>query len=137
MAIRNIVKKGDDILRKKCKPVEEFNEKLWELLDDMKETLEDANGAGLAAPQVGILRRLAIIHVEGEGYIEVINPKILKKSGKKRDVEGCLSCPGQWGYVTRPTKCIVKAQDRNGNWFEKTFVDMGARCSCHEIDHRD
>lgn len=136
MAIRNIVKKGDDILNKNCKPVTEFNEKLWALLDDMHETLRESNGAGLAAPQVGIIRRIALILIEdGEPYLELINPVIIKKTGRQREIEGCLSCPNVFGYVKRPKKCVVKAQDRNGNFFEVSLSDLSCRAACHEIDH--
>ena len=136
MAIRNIVKKGDEILNKNCKPVTEFNEKLWALLDDMHETLRDSNGAGLAAPQVGIIRRIALILIEdGEPYLELINPVIIKKSGRQREIEGCLSCPNVFGYVKRPKKCVVKAQDRNGEFFEVSLSDLSCRAACHEIDH--
>lgn len=136
MAIRNIVKKGDEILNKNCKPVTEFNEKLWALLDDMHETLRDSNGAGLAAPQVGIIRRIALILIEdGEPYLELINPVIIKKTGRQREIEGCLSCPNVFGYVKRPKKCVVKAQDRNGEFFEVSLSDLSCRAACHEIDH--
>lgn len=136
MAIRNIVKKGDDILNKNCKPVTEFNEKLWALLDDMHETLRDSNGAGLAAPQVGIIRRIALILIEdGEPYLELINPVIIKKTGRQREIEGCLSCPNVFGYVKRPKKCVVKAQNRNGEFFEVSLSDLSCRAACHEIDH--
>ncbi|MBQ7959335.1 MAG: peptide deformylase [Oscillospiraceae bacterium] len=136
MAIRNIVKKGDEILNKNCKPVTEFNEKLWALLDDMHETLKESNGAGLAAPQVGIIRRIALILIEdGEPYLELINPVIIKKSGRQREIEGCLSCPNVFGYVKRPKKCVVKAQDRNGKFFEVSLSDLSCRAACHEIDH--
>lgn len=136
MAIRNIVKKGDEILNKNCKPVTEFNEKLWALLDDMHETLRDSNGAGLAAPQVGIIRRIALILIEdGEPYLELINPVIIKKSGRQRGIEGCLSCPNVFGYVKRPKKCVVKAQNRNGEFFEVSLSDLSCRAACHEIDH--
>ncbi|MBQ5314699.1 MAG: peptide deformylase [Oscillospiraceae bacterium] len=136
MAIRNIVKKGDEILNKNCKPVTEFNEKLWALLDDMHETLRDSNGAGLAAPQVGIIRRIALILIEdGEPYLELINPVIIKKSGRQREIEGCLSCPNVFGYVKRPKKCVVKAQNRNGEFFEVSLSDLSCRAACHEIDH--
>lgn len=136
MAIRRIVTEESPILRMVCRPVEHFDEKLAELLDDMAETLYKAQGAGLAAPQVGIRRRVAVIDV-GEGLMEFINPVILKKGGKQRDVEGCLSCPDKWGYVTRPNKCTVRAQDRHGDFFEITLTGLGARCACHEIDHLD
>lgn len=136
MAIRNIVKKGDEILNKNCKPVTEFNEKLWALLEDMHETLKESNGAGLAAPQIGIIRRIALILIEdGEPYLELINPVIIKKSGRQREIEGCLSCPNVFGYVKRPKKCVVKAQDRNGNFFEVSLSDLSCRAACHEIDH--
>lgn len=136
MAIRNIVKKGDEILGKNCKPVTEFNEKLWALLDDMHETLRDSNGAGLAAPQVGIIRRIALILIEdGEPYLELINPVIIKKTGRQREIEGCLSCPNVFGYVKRPKKCVVKAQNRNGEFFEVSLSDLSCRAACHEIDH--
>ncbi len=137
MAIRNIVNKRDDILRKVCKPVEKFDEKLWTLLDDMAETLEKAQGAGLAAPQVGILRRAVIIDA-GEGVCELINPEILEKSEETHKViEGCLSCPGEWGYVIRPIKVKFKAQDRHGNWYEKVVSDLFAQAVCHETEHLD
>ncbi len=134
MAIRTIVKFGEDILDKQCRPVEKFDEKLFELLEDMKETLTDANGAGLAAPQVGILRQICIVDV-GEGPIELINPEIIHTQGEQNGAEGCLSNPGQYGLVKRPMQVTVKAQDRNGNWFEKTGEGLCARAFCHEIDH--
>ena len=138
MAIRKIVTKEDPVLHAKCRPVEKFDDKLHELLDDMAETLYKAQGLGLAAPQVGIRRRIAVIDVqEGDGLIELINPVVTKKSGKQRDVEGCLSCPDQWGYVTRPSKCTVRAQDRNGEFYELKLEGLAARCACHEIDHLD
>lgn len=136
MALRNIVKNGDPILRKIAKPVTKFDERLATLLDDMIETLHKANGVGLAAPQIGILRRVCVIDV-GEGVIEAINPEIIKSAGKQRGIEGCLSCPNQWGYVTRPMKCRLRAQDRNGEFFEIDLKEYGARCACHEIDHLD
>lgn len=136
MALRNIYVDGDPILRKVCRPVEKFDEKLAQLLDDMHETLDKAEGVGLAGPQVGMCRRLFIMHLEDES-IEAINPEIIAKSGKQYVVEGCLSCPDKWGYVTRPTKVTLKAQDRNGNWYEKEFEDLGAQCVCHENAHLD
>lgn len=136
MAIRNIVKKGDEVLYKKCRNVENFDEKLHTILDDMKETLAKANGVGLAAPQVGIMRRYCIIDVE-EGFFELINPEIISKSGKQRDVEGCLSCPDDWGYVTRPNKVKFKAQNRFGEWYEVECEGLFARAVCHETDHLD
>ncbi len=134
MAIRKIVTKENPVLHSKCKPVERFDKKLWELLDDMAETLHEAQGVGLAAPQVGILRRVVVIE-SSQGLIELINPVIVKKSGKQRDVEGCLSCPDQWGYVTRPNKCTVKAQNRNGEFFTLSLEGLDCRCACHEVDH--
>ena len=135
MAIRNIVIKGDDILRKVCKPVEKFDQKLWTMLDDMAETLKLANGVGLAAPQIGVLRRAVIIDA-GEGLFELINPVILEQSKEtQRPLEGCLSCPNEWGYVTRPKTVKFKAQDRNGNWYEKEVSDLFAQAVCHELAH--
>lgn len=136
MAIRRIVTKEDNILHVVCKPVEVFDEKLAQLLDDMHETLEKAQGLGLAAPQVGIRRRVVLVDT-GEEILEFINPVILKKSGKQRDIEGCLSCPNEWGYVVRPNKCKVRAQDRNGEFYEVTLTELACRCACHEIDHLD
>ena len=138
MAIRKIVKKGDSVLSKTCRPVEKFDSKLHKLLDDMKETLIDANGAGLAAPHVAILRRVCIVDVGDEdGVIELINPKIIAKSGMQRTEEGCLSCPGIWGYTERPMYVTVRAFDRFGNQFEKTAEGLKAKAFCHEIDHLD
>ena len=136
MAIRKILTQEDETLHAVCKPVEVFDEKLAQLLDDMHETLEKAQGVGLAAPQVNIRRRLFIMHLDDE-KIEAINPEIIKVKGKQRVLEGCLSCPDQWGYVTRPMKCKFKAQDRNGEWYEMTLTDLGAQCVCHENDHLD
>lgn len=136
MALRKIVTKGDPILEKVCKPVEVFDEKLSKLLDDMAETLEKAQGVGLAAPQVGFLKRLFIMNL-GEGVIECINPEIVKESGKQKVMEGCLSCPDQWGYVVRPAKVKLKAQDRNGKFFTLTLTELGAQCASHENDHLD
>lgn len=138
MAIRNIVKKGDSVLEKKCRPVEKFDEKLAQLLDDMTATLKKAGGVGLAAPQVGILRRVFIMILEEDGpVIEAVNPEIVKTSGKVRDVEGCLSVPNLWGYVTRPKAVTLRAYDRSGKQFEMKLRDLGARCACHESDHLD
>lgn len=137
MAKRRIVILGeDDVLRKKCRRVERFDDKLAALLDDMAETMYDANGAGLAAPQVGILRRVVTIDV-GEGLIELVNPEIIDAAGKKVDVEGCLSVPGKAGMVERPERVTVRAQDRRGETFEITGVEMLAKCLCHELDHLD
>ncbi|MCI6823859.1 MAG: peptide deformylase [Ruminococcus bromii] len=134
MAIRNIVKDGDSILNKKCRPVEKFDSKLADLLDDMAETMHLANGVGLAAPQVGILRRIVVIDV-GDGVIELINPQIISFSGEQEGVEGCLSFPGEWGITKRPQYVKVKAFDRNGNEFTKDGKDLLAKAFCHEIDH--
>lgn len=138
MALREIVKYGDDILRKKCRPVTAFDEKLWTLLEDMKETLAEAQGAGLAAPQVGMLRRICIIDVrDGKGVYELINPEIVSVEGTQCGNEGCLSLPGEWQEVERPAKVTVKAQDRNGNEFTLTGEGLLARAICHETDHLD
>lgn len=136
MAIRNIVTEGDPVLAKVCKPVTEFNEKLWSLLDDMAETMRKADGVGLAAPQVGVLRRLFVMDV-GDGLIEAINPEIIDAKGKQEETEGCLSCPGEYGVTTRPRTVKLKAQDRNGKWFIIKADDLKARCICHENDHLD
>ena len=138
MAIRNIVKEGDAVLQKKCRPVEKYDEKLAQMLDDMTDTLRKAGGVGLAAPQVGILRRAFIMILEEDGdVIEAVNPEIVKTSGKARDVEGCLSVPNQWGYVTRPKTVVLRAYNRKGEQYELKLKDLGARCACHENDHLD
>ncbi len=134
MAIRNVVTKEDEVLRKKCRQVEKFDERLWELLDDMAETMYQNDGVGLAAPQVGILRRIVVIDT-GEGLIELVNPVIIASSGKQEEYEGCLSCPGEYGIVKRPKKVTVKAQNRHGEFFTKDGEDLLARAFCHEIDH--
>ena len=136
MALRNIVKEGDAVLNKKCRPVTKFDGKLAMLLEDMAETMHDANGVGLAAPQVGILRRIAVIDI-GEGVIELVNPQIIAFSGKQEGNEGCLSFPGQWGIVKRPNYVKVKAQDRNGEEFTIEGRELLARAFCHELDHLD
>ena len=137
MAIRNIVKVGDDILNKKCRPVTDFNDRLFTLLEDMHDTLTEAHGAGLAAPQVGILRRLALVMVEDESFLEIINPEIIAREGEQDGAEGCLSVPGKYGWVKRPMYAKVKAQDRFGNWYEADGEELTARCFCHELDHLD
>ena len=138
MALRKIVEQGDECLTKVCRPVTEFNSRLHELLDDMVETLADANGAGLAAPQVGVLRRVCIVMDEdSEEYIELINPEIVAQSGEQTGLEGCLSVPGKWGIVTRPNVVRVRAQDRDGQWFEVEGEELTARAFCHEIEHLD
>lgn len=136
MALRNIVKFGDPILNKKSRKVEKFDDKLAVLIDDMLETMYNASGAGLAAVQVGILKRVVVIDV-GEGPIELVNPEITLKEGEQRESEGCLSLPGKWGVTVRPKKVQVKAQDRNGKWQVFTGEDLKARAFCHEIDHLD
>ena len=135
MAIRQIVKEGDEILTKKCREVTDFNERLSILIDDMFDTMYEAIGAGLAAPQVGILRRIVVIDV-GEP-IELVNPVILEQSGEQKEVEGCLSCPGIWGITKRPMKVKVRAQDRKGVFHEYDGEELLARAFCHEIDHLD
>ena len=138
MALRKIVEQGDPCLGKVCRPVTEFNRRLHELLDDMAETLAEANGAGLAAPQVGVLRRVCLVmDEESEEYIELINPEIVAQSGEQTGLEGCLSVPGKWGIVTRPNVVRVRAQDRDGQWFEVEGEELTARAFCHEIEHLD
>ena len=137
MALRNIVKDGDDVLKKKCRPVEKFDQKLWTLLDDMADTMHFAKGVGLAAPQVGILRRVAVIDIDLEqnGVIELVNPQIIAYSGEQCGNEGCLSFPGQWGIVKRPNYVKVRAQNRHGEEFEIEGRELLARAFCHELDH--
>lgn len=136
MAIRNIVKVGDDVLRKICRTQMTFDQKLWSLLDDMAETMYKADGVGLAAPQVGILRRVCVVDV-GDGLIELINPVITEKSGSQKGNEGCLSVPDRFEEVTRPNKVTVKAQNRMGENIEIKAEGFLARAFCHEIDHLD
>ena len=138
MAIRNIVTEEDEILTKPCRKVERFDARLHQLIDDMLETLKAAEGAGLAAPQVGVMRQICIIDaVEGETPLELINPEIIAQEGTQTDPEGCLSFPDQWALVERPMKVTVRAQDRFGNWFEQTGEELTARCFCHELEHLD
>lgn len=134
MALRKILTFEDRALHKVCRPVTKFDEKLHTLLDDMAETLADANGAGLAAPQVGILRRVFIMDT-GDGVVELINPEIIETRGEQDGMEGCLSLPGDFWMVKRPNYVKAKAQDRNGNWFEIEGEEILARCICHETDH--
>ena len=136
MAIRQIVTSEDPILRKTSRKVEKFDEKLCALLDDMNETLKKAEGAGLAAVQVGILRRVVLVDV-GDGLLELINPEIIETKGEIEDTEGCLSVPGEWGLVKRPEYVKIKAQDRRGVWRRYEGTGLKARCFCHEIDHLD
>ena len=135
MALREIVKKGDAVLNKKCHPVTQFDSKLHALLDDMGETVRAADGVGLAAPQVGILRQVVVVINEDDELIELINPEIVKTSGEQFGLEGCLSVPGRYGFVKRPMIVRVRAQDRNGVTFEVEDEGLTARCFCHEIDH--
>lgn len=135
MAIRQIRLREDEILYKRCKDVVKFDEKLWILLDDMYETMKKSEGVGLAAPQVGILKRAVIIETEDSGKIELINPEIIEASGTQNDAEGCLSFPKLFGYVERPYRVKVKAQDRNGKEFTLEGKELLARAICHECDH--
>lgn len=141
MALRKILLEQDPALYKKSRPVTDFNARLAQLLDDMRETLIQSNGVGLAAPQVGVLRRAVIVletnvpEGEKEYFIELINPEILEVSGSQRGAEGCLSVPGEYGLVERPSHIKVRAQNRNGEWFEVEGDGLTARCFCHEIDH--
>ena len=137
MAKLKIVKVGDDVLRKKCRPVDEITPKIIRLLDDMIETMRDAQGVGLAAPQVGILRRIVVIEVEEGNLIELINPKIIAFAGEQDGTEGCLSVPGKWGMVKRPMYVTVRATNRYGKEFELTGSELLARAICHELDHLD
>ena len=136
MGIRKIMTVKEPCLHKVCRPVEKFDGKLHKLLDDMKETLLDANGVGLAAPQVGMLRRVVVVDT-GEEMLELVNPELLETSGEQEGAEGCLSVPGKYGLVKRPMVAKVRAQDRDGNWFEVEGEELIARCFCHEIDHLD
>lgn len=136
MAIRNIVKHGDDVLTKKCRKVEVFDQRLCDLVEDLFDTLYDSGGAGLAAPQVGVLRRIAVVDI-GDGPYELINPEIIETNGEQYGAEGCLSYPGQFGMVKRPNYVKIKAQDRNGMWHEYEGEELLARAFCHETDHLD
>ncbi len=136
MALRKMVYIEDELLRKKSRPVEKFDERLHKLLDDMAETMYQANGVGLAAPQVGILRRVVIVDT-GEEILELVNPELLETDGEQEGAEGCLSVPGKYGLVKRPNYAKVRAQDRNGKWQVLKGEGLKARCFCHEIDHLD
>ena len=136
MAIRQILTVGEDILTKKCREVTEINDRILSILDDMADTLYESGGVGLAAPQVGILRRIVVIDI-GDGLIELINPEIVSAKGSQTDNEGCLSYPGKYGLVTRPNEVTVRAMDRNGEIFEMTGEGLLARAFCHEVDHLD
>lgn len=139
MALREIVEKGDDVLNKKCREVVKFDDRLSDLIDDMIETLKDSGGVGLAAPQVGVLRRVVVVetdHEKGE-MLELVNPEILETSGKQVGLEGCLSLPGKWGIVSRPYKVKIKALNRKGEEFTAEGTALIARAFCHELDHLD
>lgn len=138
MGLRQIVTEGDDILTKKCREVVKFDDRLSDLIDDMIETLRQSGGVGLAAPQVGFLRRVVVIEIDPEqGVIELVNPEIIKTEGKQVGLEGCLSLPGKWGITERPYRVTVKAQDRHGEEFTITGEELLARAFCHELDHLD
>ena len=136
MGIRKILTVEESALHKTCRPVENFDKKLHDLLDDMRQTLIDSQGVGLAAPQVGILRRVVLVDT-GEEILELINPELLETDGEQIGAEGCLSVPGKYGLVKRPYYAKVRAQDRNGNWYECEGEELIARCFCHELDHLD
>lgn len=136
MALRNIVKEGDPILLKKCRPYEKFDQKLWDLLDDLVETLADSGGVGLAAPQVGVMRRACVIDV-GDGPVEFVNPEIIETEGEQEVQEGCLSCPDQFGIIRRPQHVKARYFDRNGEEHIIEGDDLFAQAMCHEFDHLD
>ena len=139
MGLRKILTDKDPALHKVCKPVTSFDSKLFKLLDDMRDTLIDSHGVGLAAPQVGILRRVVLVDVgmEDNEIVEFINPEMIETDGEQYGAEGCLSVPGKYGLVKRPYYAKVRAQDRNGDWFEAEGEELIARCFCHELDHLD
>lgn len=137
MALRKIMVEGESCLSKKCHPVTKFDKKLHDLLDDMAETMVDADGVGLAAPQVGILRRAVVVMDENEEILELVNPEVVYTEGEQVGLEGCLSIPGKYGIVTRPMVVRVRAQDRDGCWFEAEDEGLTARCFLHEIEHLD
>lgn len=136
MGLRKILNQQDPALHKVCRPVEKFDGRLHKLLDDMRETLIESGGVGLAAPQVGILRRVVLVD-DGEEILELVNPELLQTEGEQVGAEGCLSLPGKYGLVKRPAYAKVRAQDRYGEWFEAEGIEIVARCFCHEIDHLD
>ena len=137
MAKLKIVKIGDDTLRKVCRPVDQITPRIVTLLDDMIDTMHEANGCGLAAPQIGVLRRIAVVEVEEGKVIELINPKIIARAGKQEEQEGCLSIPNRWGITRRPKHVTVRAMNRNGEIVDINGSDLLARALCHEIDHLD
>ena len=136
MALRKILTDKEPALHKVCKPVVNFDAKLCRLLDDMRDTLIESGGVGLAAPQVGILRRVVLVDT-GEEILELVNPTMVETDGEQEGAEGCLSVPGKYGLVKRPYYAKVRAQDRNGNWYEAEGEELTARCFCHELDHLD
>ena len=135
--LRTIITEGDPVLNKVSHPVTKFDRKLWDLLDDMQETLAQSNGVGLAAPQIGILRRVVLVINANDEVLELINPTIIHTEGEQEGLEGCLSVPGKWGNVKRPMRVRVRAQNRTGEWFEVEDEELTARCFCHELDHLD
>ena len=137
MALRKIALQGEECLTKVCRPVTDFNSRLRTLLDDMADTLEESGGVGLAAPQVGVLRRVCVVLDEDDQLIELINPEIIYTEGEQTGLEGCLSVPGKYGIVKRPNYAKVRAYDRDGNEFEVEGEELMARCFCHELDHLD
>ena len=137
MALRNIVTVGDSVLTKVCRPVTKFDRRLHMLIEDMIDTLIDSGGVGLAAPQVGVLRRVVVVDTGDDGILELVNPEIVEESGSQTGLEGCLSVPGKYGIVTRPNVVKVRAQDRYGEWFEAEGEELIARCFCHELAHLD
>ena len=137
MAKLNIVVEGDSVLRGKCRPVDEITPRITTLLDDMVETMRDANGVGLAAPQVGVRRRIVVVECEEGEVYEMINPEIIERKGYQKEIEGCLSVPGKYGYTERPMEVTVRALDRNGNEYTVSGEGLKARAFCHEIDHLD
>ncbi len=136
MGLRKILTDKDPALHKVCRPVEKFDWRLHHLLDDMAETMLDVGGVGLAAPQVGILRRVVVVDT-GEGVLELVNPTLVETDGEQIGAEGCLSVPGKYGLVKRPYYAKVRAQDRDGQWFEAEGEELIGRCFCHELDHLD
>ena len=136
MGLRKILTDEESALHKVCKPVVNFDSRLWKLLDDMRETLIDSNGVGLAAPQVGILRRVVLVDT-GDEILALVNPSLVETDGEQVGAEGCLSVPGKFGLVKRPFYAKVVAQDRNGQWYEAEGEELIARCFCHELDHLD
>ena len=136
MALRKIITEGNPTLNKVCRPVTSFDERLATLIDDMKETVVQANGVGLAAPQVGVLRRVVVVDL-GDEIVELVNPRILEQDGEQDGLEGCLSVPGRFGMVKRPRLVRIEAQDRHGDWYEYEGEELIARCFCHELEHLD